>query len=171
MKDFLSTAAATWRIAPRLVLLLGDASLDPRNYLGRGDLDLVPTKLVDTGYMETASDDWFAVQSSDGVPREAIGRLPARADFEAGSMISKIIGYERSSPARQSVLLVGDADDSYHFGQLNSELRSLIPPDVNITEIQRTAGDTSAHTALIEQIANGQSIVNYVGHGSIDKWR
>jgi len=35
-------------------------SLDPRNYLGFGHLDLVPTKIVPTSTLMTASDDWFS---------------------------------------------------------------------------------------------------------------
>ncbi len=45
--DFL-TLAKTWREPPRFLLLAGDASFDPRNYLGLGDFDLVPTMNIDT---------------------------------------------------------------------------------------------------------------------------
>jgi len=34
IKDFLVSAKSNWRRAARFVLLVGDASLDPRNYLG-----------------------------------------------------------------------------------------------------------------------------------------
>jgi hypothetical protein len=34
IKDFLASAKARWSRAPRFVLLVGDASFDPRNYLG-----------------------------------------------------------------------------------------------------------------------------------------
>ena len=42
--------------------------MDPRNYLGLGDFDLLPTKLVDTALLETASDDWFGDFNGDAVP-------------------------------------------------------------------------------------------------------
>ena len=44
---------------------LGDASIDPRNYLGMGAYDLVPTKLVATTGLKTASDDWFGVPNDE----------------------------------------------------------------------------------------------------------
>ncbi|MEK6325171.1 MAG: C25 family cysteine peptidase [Acidobacteriota bacterium] len=44
VKDFLAYANSNWKKKPRFVLLAGDASLDPKNYLGFGDLDLVPTR-------------------------------------------------------------------------------------------------------------------------------
>ena len=59
IKDFLTRASTSWQTPPRFVLLVGDASFDPRNYLGLGNQDFLPTKLLDTAYMETASDDWF----------------------------------------------------------------------------------------------------------------
>ena len=61
--DFLARARSSWTRAPGYLLLLGDASYDPRNYTGAGNFDLVPTKLIDTGSagtstaLETASDD------------------------------------------------------------------------------------------------------------------
>lgn len=58
VKDFLSYASSNWKRKTRYALLVGDASYDPKNYLGFGDWDLVPTKLIDTGYMEASSDDW-----------------------------------------------------------------------------------------------------------------
>ena len=63
---------------PRFALLVGGASADARNFLGLGELDFVPTKLVDTVFLETASDDWFVDADGDGLPAIAVGRLPVR---------------------------------------------------------------------------------------------
>src|SRR5208283_601587 len=60
VRDFLENARSAWKQAPKFLLLVGEASFDPRDYLANGDLDLVPTKLVYTQYLQTASDDWFA---------------------------------------------------------------------------------------------------------------
>ena len=76
------------------MLLVGDASFDPRNYLGLGDFDFVPTKLIDTVYLETASDDWFVDFNNDGLPSIAMGRIPVRTPEEAALVVSKIIAYE-----------------------------------------------------------------------------
>ena len=61
LKDFLARARTTWTVAPRYVVLAGDATFDPRDYPGFGFGDFVPTSLVDMTEMEleTASDDWF----------------------------------------------------------------------------------------------------------------
>ena len=50
IKDFLARAKSAWKRAPKYVLLGGDASIDPKNYLGLGDNDYVPTKLIDTAH-------------------------------------------------------------------------------------------------------------------------
>ena len=76
LRDFLQRARAYWQRPPRFVLLVGDASFDPRNYLGLGDFDVVPTKLVDTVSLETASDDWFVDFNNDGLPAIPCGPNP-----------------------------------------------------------------------------------------------
>src|SRR5262249_19630372 len=73
LKDFLAYARFNWKRAPHYALLAADASHDPRNYLGFGDWDLVPTKLIDTQFMETASDSWLADFDGDGIEDMAIG--------------------------------------------------------------------------------------------------
>ena len=72
------------------LLLVGDGTYDPRNYLGFGANDLVPVKLVDTAVAETASDDWFADFDGDGLSEMAVGRLPAGTAAEASAMVAKI---------------------------------------------------------------------------------
>ena len=76
LKDFLYYAPTTWKKAPRFALLAADASYDPKNYLGFGNSDFVPTKLIDTQLMETFSDSWLADFDGDGVEDMALGRLP-----------------------------------------------------------------------------------------------
>ena len=71
----------------------GDSSYDPKNYLGFGDWDIVPSKLIDTALMETAADDWLGDFNSEGLPELAIGRLPARSAEEATAMVTNIAGY------------------------------------------------------------------------------
>jgi hypothetical protein len=69
MKNFLSEARSFWEKAPRFVSLVGDATFDPRNYLGLGSYDFVPTNLVERACLETASDEWF-VDFNDDSRRE-----------------------------------------------------------------------------------------------------
>lgn len=171
VKDFLSFAASSWKVTPRFVLMLGDASFDARNYLGAGECDLVPTKLVDTEFMETACDDWFADFNGDGLAEMAIGRLPARVLDEADVMISKILNYEAAMPAEEA-LLVADLNDGYDFETPTRQLRVLLPSSLRVEEIDRGRLDpATAKQRLIEGINRGPLVVNYAGHGNADQWR
>jgi endonuclease/exonuclease/phosphatase family metal-dependent hydrolase len=171
MRDFLAYAKTSWQRAPQFVLLMGDASLDPKNYLGHGDFDLVPTKLIDTQFLETSSDDWLADPTGSGLAEMAVGRLPVRAADEATRMITKIINYERAQIS-DGVLIVSDSSDSFNFANASDQLRALIPPDIKVEQIDRgQLGTPAAKQALFDGIQRGQSIVNYLGHGGPDTWR
>ncbi|HWN98285.1 MAG TPA: C25 family cysteine peptidase, partial [Blastocatellia bacterium] len=171
VQDFLSFATAYWKTPPRYLLFAGDASLDPKNYLGLGDFDFVPTKLIDTNYLEAASDDWFASFSGETLASMSIGRLPFRTLSEASTMIKKIVGYELSSPL-QEALLVADANDGFNFELASDQLRPLIPADLRVQQINRGRVDAAtAKSQLLAAIARGQKVVNYTGHGSANQWR
>jgi hypothetical protein len=171
LKDFLLFARVNWKKAPRFLLLAGDASYDPKNYLGRGDFDFVPTKLIDTQFMETASDDWLGDSDGDGLAEMAIGRLPMRTAEEALQIALKIINYDQSART-EGVVLVADSSDGYDFAAMNSQLKPLIPPDTRVTEIDRGKLDpATAKSQLLAAINAGKKVVNYAGHGSVDLWR
>jgi hypothetical protein len=173
IKDFLAYARSNWKMAPRFVMLAGDASFDPKNYLGFGVTDLVPTQLVDTQLLETASDDALADFNDDGVAEMAVGRLPIRTAREAAIMVNKLVGYDRSSRS-EGVLLVADAssDGSSDFEAATADLRNVIPGDQRIEQINRSGLDPlTAKSRLIDAINRGQRIVNYDGHANIDALR
>jgi hypothetical protein len=175
IRDFLANAKSKWKKSPRYVLLVGDASLDPRNYLGYGDFDFVPTKLIDTLYTETASDDWFVDFNDDGLPEMAIGRLPVRTPEETSIIASKIMSHERSG-AQRVALLVADMqnpDDDFDFEGASDEVMDLLPSSMMVRKIYRSqfGSDAQAKGALLGGINEGSLLVNFIGHGSEDTWR
>jgi hypothetical protein len=171
VKDFLAVARTSWKKPVRYVLVLGDASYDPKNYLGLGDFDLVPTRLIDSTFMESASDDWLTDFDGDCIADIPIGRLPVRNATEGASIIAKIVNYEQSSPAEEA-LLVSDLNDGINFEGSSEQLIPLIPSQTKVTHIKRgQLGDQATHAALMDLIDRGQRIVNYNGHGNLDMWR
>lgn len=166
--DFLQSAVNNWKRTPRYVLLAGDASYDPKNYLGQGSTDFVPTKLFDSALMETASDDWLADFDGDGIADIAIGRLPLRTTADADLMVNKIVSYEAMAPdPTRNVVLVAD----YSFERASSALQSLVPAAVPVQVINRSSSDDGTiHTQIVNGINQGPRLVNYVGHGSIGVW-
>ncbi len=151
IRDFLRHAALAWHRPPRYVLLVGDATFDPRNYLGEGDFDLVPAKLIRTTYIKTGSDDWYVDWDGDGIPELAIGRLPARTPAEASAMVAKIVasdaaaGRGAAAPgwAKRVLFVSGPADD-YDFPAVAGRLRALLPRGFRSSEVSIDGPDGSA---------------------------
>jgi hypothetical protein len=171
IKDFLAYAKANWKTAPKYVLLAGSASYDPKNYNGLGEYDVVPTKLIDTSFSETASDDWFADFNLDGIAEMAVGRLPVSTSEEAQTTVTKLLAYENSESFNSS-LLVADGNQDFDFEAANASLAGLLPRSITVQQIDRgQIGTAAARQQLLAGIASGQKIVNYVGHGSPSIWR
>jgi hypothetical protein len=171
VRDFLALMKASRKKGPRFVLLAGDASYDPKNYLGAGDNDLVPTRLIETEAMETASDDWFSDFDNDGIADIATGRLPARTAAEAARLVRKIIAYEGAGQSKE-VLLVADRSDGFDFETPNQMLAARVPTSLRVIQINRDRlTDAEATQSLIDDLHHRQLIVNYAGHGSANGWR
>lgn len=150
LREFFSRTRS-WKRAPKYAILLGDASFDPRNYMGLGAYDYVPTKLVATKYLKTASDDALADFDGSGIPSIAIGRLPARTLAEAEAMVAKIVAHAASST---NVVAVADTD----FGAAAAALNALVPASFTRKVLPPNA---EAFDSLV---------LTYVGHGSTDLW-
>jgi len=173
IRDFLQWTTTNWLKVPRFVLLVGDGSYDPRNYLGNGETDMVPARLIDTAMLETVSDDWFVDFRNDGMPEMAIGRLPARTAAEAETMITKIVNY---SPVNQvqSALMVADKIDAktnFNFEVASEELGGMLPATIGMQKVFR--GDNSnavVRDQVIGGINQGPLLVSFLGHGSVEVW-
>jgi len=180
IRDFLRRAAKSWSRPPRFVLLVGNATTDPRDYQGLGEPDLVPTRIVATDVLETASDDWFVDADGDGfADLAAVGRLPARTAAEVATMVDKIVGYELSSPEswHRSVLLVSDdgrndlgEGDPAAFATTNADAGTLVPSDYQVNHLRRDQDPNPSQT-LRTRLSEGAVLVSYQGHGSVDVWR
>jgi len=173
IKAFLQTSQK-WERAPKYLLLNGRASNDPRNYLGLGELDLVPTAIIPAGSLMTASDDWFSDFTNTGLATIATGRLPVSTLDEAKAVVSKITGYELSNTSASwtsHALLVADRDDTESFTHDSNSVQSALPSTVNAMDIfVGTVGTAAAQQAVVDDINSGQLLVNYLGHGSEDQW-
>ena len=172
IRDFLARCRASWTRVPRFVLLLGDASIDPRGYLGDAAGDLVPTGRVDTAVLETASDDWLADFDDDGIPEIAIGRLPAGSAPSAVVMVAKVLGFSGTAAAGR-VLLVADGNDSDNDFELATRRIAAELPDQQPQTLLLTGalGREQAQAALRQRLDEGAALVNFLGHASVTRWQ
>jgi hypothetical protein len=175
LRDFLASATGNWKTHPQYLLLVGDATFDPRNYLGFGSDDFVPTRLVETFYLKTASDEWFSDFNNTGVGAIATGRLPVRTQADVQTAVRKITGYDgpgNSGPWTKQALLVADTDaEALGFAADTQSVKNLLPKSLTATVADgNQVGTAAARAQLLSAINSGQLIVNYLGHGSVEVW-
>ncbi|HEV3307402.1 MAG TPA: C25 family cysteine peptidase [Candidatus Sulfotelmatobacter sp.] len=174
IRDFLQTAVKAWHNAPRYLLLNGRASFDPRNYLGFGHLDFVPTKIIPTTGLMTASDDWFSDFNDSGMPTIATGRLPVTTTAEAQLVAGKVGTYEGQStngPWTSQALMVADMPDTENFTKYSQVVQAQLPASIQATDVFLSEMSVpQAQQAILNSINSGQLLVNYSGHGSEDEW-
>jgi hypothetical protein len=173
IRSFLQFAGHTWATAPHDVLLVGDASYDPLDYVATPDANRLPTFLVQTVYGgETGSDVGFAQFGDDPKPQLAVGRVPARTPQQVKTFVDKTLAYLQSAPAgawRTRVLAVADGQEPSFKTEAQAFLdrftaryqTALINPPAN------TAG---ANQQILKAMNAGNLLVGYFGHGSITQW-
>ncbi len=171
---FLQTATKVWQTPPHYLLLNGRASLDPRNYLGFGHIDFVPTKIIPTSSLMTASDDWFSDFNDTGMPAIATGRLPVSTVDDATTVVGKVAAYEgqaTNGPWTSNALMVADRNDTENFTQDTQTVQAQLPSSIQVTDVFATTLDVNtARQDIINGINSGQVLVNYLGHGSEEEW-
>lgn len=174
IRSYLQQMATATQRKPEAVLLVGDASLDPRNYLGFGDFDFVPTRIIETAAFKTASDDWFTDFQQTGFATIPTGRLPVRTAADASLVVSKIVNYERGSFAgswNQQALLIADQNIGVDFSNETNFAGASLPAPLSPTKIYADGQDPDlVRQQIISALNNGALLVNFTGHGSTEQW-
>jgi len=171
IRSFLGRAAAVWRTAPTHVLLVGDASFDPRNYMGFGFCDFVPTKLIDGVFMETASDDWFADLDGDGTAELAIGRLPVQTAAQTAAVAAKLVARERVRQTNDVLLCAESTAGGVDCEAESRALEALFPRSLNVHAIfESDLGIAGVRSELLRRWEQGPRFVNHRGWSWADFW-
>lgn len=178
---FLNFAKTNWTTPPRYVLFIGDGSYDPKNYENRGFQNLIPAKMVNTVYIETASDEALADFNGDGLAELAVGRIPAKTTAEVTNALNNVMAFE--TPAMQDLnrgaLFAFDVPNGYDFESMSHTLAGQLPGTMPITYVSRGLPPPNQMTPDPNGQANvvnglnagmGRYIVNYSGHGTTGNW-
>ncbi|MBI5197647.1 MAG: hypothetical protein HZA19_03460 [Nitrospirae bacterium] len=177
IKDFLKYAYGSWKKpAPEFVLLVGDANLDYKDYWMTGQVNRVPTHLVETTVVgETPSDHWFVtVSGDDPLPDMLIGRIPAKTVNEVTVMVNKIIAYETGAKEdwRYRVLMAtNDLDPrfkEYADEWIGDHLPTNYTPER--VDVSQYADKNQSRTDFLKDLNDGALITGFFGHGSVDLW-
>ncbi len=168
IQAFLALARGTWKTGPRYAVLAGNGTFDYKNYLGYGD-NLVPPLLTSSQYGLFASDPLFAPDGGF-----AIGRLPAVSPGEMSTLVSKIAAYEGGKGKwTQQVILAADAadKDAGDFPADSDDLSGLVPPPYAVEKVFLSQMPlAAARTRLLGAINSGAFLLNYIGHGGMDRF-
>jgi uncharacterized repeat protein (TIGR01451 family) len=174
LKAFLADANSHWHTKPQSVLLVGDASFDPRDYLGLGAYDFVPTRIIETAAFKTACDDWVTDFANSGFATIPTGRLPVRTPAEADIVVAKIINYEQGSfagPWNSHALFIADKNVDANFSRVIDTESANLPAGLNVSKIFADTLDApTAHSQIISALNNGALLVDYNGHGAEQQW-
>jgi hypothetical protein len=174
IKEFLEYAYQGWaRPSVRYVLLLGDASYDPKAYLGPGTTNWIPGYPVKTSYLWTVSDPAYAsVNGEDLVPDVAVGRLSASSVDEAESLVAKVLAYEDGGGdlGGRAVLVSDNADGAGNFEAEADEIASTVLEGRSVEKIYYSQEGTNTRSRIVSAFDGGASFVSYVGHGGTAIW-
>jgi hypothetical protein len=173
IKAFLSYAYYNWKKAPRYVVLVGEGTYDYRDIYGFGD-NLIPAAMVGTPFGLFPSDNYFADADGNYMPEVAVGRLPVATADELRDVVTKIIAYENSGGGtwQNKVLMAADKPDAEagDFPLDSNMLISLLPSGYSVEHIYLSENSLSvARQMLLDRLNSGAQLLNYIGHGSVDR--
>ena len=178
IKAFIEYAYHNWKTKPAYVLLVGDASLDPKKILNERQKDFIPTNFINVpNWGRAANDYWFVqVNGDDELADLIIGRIPARNNNDVSVIIDKIKKYDQQyliEGWRHKALLVADDPDSAKdtdFTQDMEMLADLLPSFMKSVKMY----DYDPETSVQKEIDKGAAILSYSGHGDLKtfwKWQ
>jgi hypothetical protein len=174
IKAFLEYAYHSWAApSPRYVLLLGDASYDPNDYLGTGVRNWIPGFPVRTTYLWTVSDPAYAsVNGDDLLPDIAIGRLPAASPDEASRLVRKVIAYENGGGTLDgsAVLVADNTDQGGNFEADAEEVAATVLAARSPRKIYYSVEGAGTRGKIRDAFDGGASLMSYVGHGGTVVW-
>jgi hypothetical protein len=174
VKGFLEYAYQSWqRPSPRYVLLLGDGSYDPKDYLRTGVRDRIPPYVVKTSYLWTASDPAYgAVNGEDLLPDVAVGRLSAGTLAEARVLVEKIVAFETGGRSLdgKAVLVADNADQGGRFEADADEIAAGVLGEREVEKVYLRDLGGGTRATIVAAFDGGPGLVSYVGHGATAVW-
>ena len=154
------------------MLLLGDSSYDPRNFMGTSQPSPLPALWAKTSYLWTVSDPLLAaVNGEDALPDLAIGRLPAATVEQAQMLVEKLLAWEDSGQglAGQATLVADNPDIAGDFeADARDIAQSYLAGRSDLILLRELGAETRPR--ILDALNSGLSYLSYVGHGGAAVW-
>ncbi len=174
LKAFLQYAYQNWRKPSlRYVVLLGDSTYDPKDFLKTHVADQIPFLPLKTSYLWTASDpSYAAVNGDDLLPDVALGRLPAASVEEARVLVEKLVTFETAGRTLEgrAVLVADNADLAGPFEAHADEVASTVLRDREVQKIYLRDLGEGTRPEIVAAFDSGPALVSYIGHGATAVW-
>lgn len=180
IREFIQYAKDNWSPAPKYLLILGDATYDPKDLFFFATQALMPMPVVGGYFFDFGSDNWFVSKELAGdLPRLAVGRIPTSNAESVRQYVQKIIDYENGDGAPgaglKNYFVMADSDqDNEGFEAkaqslaAHSRLRDIAMSAHVYTRASGT--DATMHSQIISAFNQGPLMINYIGHGAEDRW-
>ncbi|MEA2691665.1 MAG: hypothetical protein QOJ16_1052, partial [Acidobacteriota bacterium] len=171
--SFLAYARTNWRRSPRYLVLAGAGTVDYRDLLGYGGNLLPPLFVASDGGLFPADAQLADLVGNDGLPELAVGRIPAHSAAELDAYVDKVTAYETGADGAWvgSAIALADATDrGADFGAGSDRVATFLATGYNVDRIY--LGTTSledARSRLLHDLQAGASLVDYMGHGGLDR--
>lgn len=157
----------------RHVVLFGDDSFDPRDYVGVGSQSFVPSLYGrDATWGRVPSETGFADADGDGRLDVAIARLPVQTVAEAQAVVDKIATQAQTLGALLGAQLavVDNASDTDSPFREDAEGALALLPDGPVRWADLSQGSTVARDAILQGWAEGAMLTHFFGHGGPMEW-
>jgi hypothetical protein len=166
-----------WRTGSKslkYVLLVGNDTFDPKNYLGLGLVSFIPSlNGWDGVFGRVPSENLYADTNGDGAPEVAIGRLPVSTLEEMSVIVDKIERQDALLAAgrgRQLIAVDNQGPDDPSFRQWADEMATILSPKAGLVWADVGLGASLARATLLDGLRNGVEAVHYFGHGGYEIW-
>jgi len=193
IRNFLAYAFESWSTPPSYVVLVGDGhwnikNNNPSKYDG-GSIYMPPNMAwVDPWQGEVDATNLLAtVVGDDTMPDLALGRLPVNSAEELDRVIDKIIRYEANAfdgwQNHHTFVADNTPDEAGDFVWYAEQIiNEFITPDDHAVANRVFQNDFSCdsqadpgcaqvtHAITSSLNITGSLVLNYIGHGSLDRW-
>jgi hypothetical protein len=169
---FLAYARSHWRRAPRYLVLAGAGTVDYRDLLGYGGNLLPPLFVANEGGLFPSDATLADLSGNDSLPELAVGRIPAHSAAELDTYVDKVIAYENGADGAwtgSAIALADEPDRGADFGAGSDRVATFLT-GYNVDRIYLgTTALEDARSRLLHDLQAGASLVDYMGHGGLDR--